>query len=717
MKQGWITITDWHAEDRLQARLIFFRKEIFLETVPSSFTISISADTRYKLFVNGKFAEYGPSKGDNHVWYSDTVNLSPYLLKGVNTIAVSVLHYPEETANGNHSMFRFDLPRLYISSIDLSGWKYRIKRDTSFYAEEERFAPLQIHEKTITDDHSWMKNDFDDSGWPDALICSSESLPVPLKPENLIPRTIPYMRKEEPVTFVLNEVIPASSTRSFIIDAKEEMTAFVKLTVENGEDSQIEVLYSECYELENGKGKRTDSLNGHLCGYKDDVSIKGNGESFFEPFWFRTFRYVKITVHAKKDLILKSFSYRETGYPLEVKTQVHVNDESFRKIQEISLRSLLRCMQETYIDCPFYEQLQYVMDTRAEILYTYAMSADDRLARKTIDDFARAQRTDGLLNCSYPNTNVNVIPGFSIYYILMLHDHMMYFGDPCLIRTYLPVVHRILNFFASHLSQTGLVEKIGGRIAEMPYWSFIDWAKEWMASDGMPKAGLMGPITLESELYLYGLQHAAELCEYVHDPHTEIYTKQAADLKHAIRTHSMKDGMITDGPGCDDLSEQAQVFGVLSGILNETEGKQALERSITDQSIAKCTVATSFYLFRALEKTGLYEYTDHCWDIWRRMIENDCTTCVEGEYYPRSECHAWGALALYELPSVILGVRPAAAGFSRILVSPTPGVFTHAEGTVHTPIGDISVSWQKNENEIDLTINCDEHLKSLIITK
>ena len=72
-------------------------------------------------------------------------------------------------------------------------------------------------------------------------------------------------------------------------------------------------------------------------------------------------------------------------------------------------------MHDTYMDCPFYEQLQYVQDTRSEILYTYAVSADDRLARQAIDDFASSQRADGLLNACYPNKNANVIPGFSIY--------------------------------------------------------------------------------------------------------------------------------------------------------------------------------------------------------------------------------------------------------------------------------------------------------------
>ena len=130
-------------------------------------------------------------------------------------------------------------------------------------------------------------------------------------------------------------------------------------------------------------------------------------------------------------------------------------------------------MQETYTDCPFYEQLQFIMDTRAQILFTYAVAADDRLARRAIDDFSRAQRPDGLLNCNYPNVNEFVIPGFAVFYIMMIYDHMMYFGDKELVKKNLPVIDGILSFFRNHLTTDGIVDQVGGIIGVNPRWSFI----------------------------------------------------------------------------------------------------------------------------------------------------------------------------------------------------------------------------------------------------
>ena len=70
----------------------------------------------------------------------------------------------------------------------------------------------------------------------------------------------------------------------------------------------------------------------------------------------------------------------------------------------------------------------------------------------------------------------NVIPAFSIYYLLMVHDHMMYLGDKALVKRHLPAIDGILGFFDRNLSEQGLVGKSGGPIMRHRYWSFIDWA-------------------------------------------------------------------------------------------------------------------------------------------------------------------------------------------------------------------------------------------------
>ena len=129
--------------------------------------------------------------------------------------------------------------------------------------------------------------------------------------------------------------------------------------------------------------------------------------------------------------------------------------------------------------------------------------------------------------------------------------------------------------------------------------------------------------------------------------------------------------MYQDGPGCGIYSQHCQVFAVLTNTVSVNTGKQYLLETLENrQNYAQCSVAMMYYLFRALEKCDLYEQTDALWDIWRAMIAKHMTTCAEDSLQSRSDCHAWGALALYELPSVVLGVRPGAPGYEKSGILP-----------------------------------------------
>ena len=709
----WLTVPV--REDRTQ--LLYFRHEFEASSLMGTFRLS--ADSRYKLFCNGVLVQAGPCKGDDKVWYCDEVSCKELLLPGTNVLAVEILWTGNDPWNSNHSLFSMGRPALYVEGISAQSWRCHAVDTLFFPAEEQGFAPLHIHEQAALDPGTigWKQPGFDDSGWTEAKAVPVKELPESRRPERLRPRAIPQMTLM-PHSFALRDfTVPANSEKEFVLDAGEEMCAYLCLRLTGGRGAKIELLQSECYTTGNGKQNRLDSEHGVLEGYTDSYTVTGLADECYEPFWFRTFRFLRLRVKTEAEpLRIVALDYMETGYPLEVKTCLTTSDPSLADIWDISLRTLKRCMHDTYMDCPFYEQLQYAMDTRAEILYTYAISADDRLARQAIDDFSRAQRPDGLLNCSYPNKNANVIPGFSIYWILMLHDHMMYFGDKAFLTRYLPTVTRILNFFHTHRNAAGLVDKLGGENGKAAIWSFIDWAESWMPTTGMPDAGLHGPITMESLLVLLGLQKAAELAEYLEKPEmASEWRNRAERLQRAIRACCLDDsGMLTDGPGRTEISQHAQVFGVLTGTLSREEGRRNLLRTIQERGITQCSVAMCFYLFRALEETGLYDYTDRYWDIWRRMVDNGCTTCVEAENYARSECHAWGALALYELPSVTLGVRPAAPGYEQIEVRPQPGRLSSASGTVHTPHGDVFVAWEKNGAGLKLEISCDAEVKRRI---
>ncbi len=722
MADGWIWLPE--GESRT-ARVALFRCVQDWEAVPETFRVRVTADSRYKLYVNGEPLAEGPCKGNREERYHEVLDAAPLMKPGRNVWAAAVLGYPAE--GGNQSVLRTGTPRFFLAPEDggtvwTGSWRGIFAEGVRFLPENPWYAPLGFYEDTVGDKalRGWMTPEYDDSRWLE---------PVPAPPMETVERPIPLLRgdwgrfsevtrvregdvSKEEWNALLREDRPVTvrAGRRAVVELSAEVlrTAFLRLRMTGGGGASLTLLQSECYveglpersgyRVLPRKGDRADA-SGELTGYEDRYTVAGGGTEGcpeeYEPFWFRTFRYVRLTVETGEEPItIRELRFRETGYPLEVRSRVETSDRTLQDIWDISLRSLRLCMHETYEDCPFYEQLQYLMDARSEMLYTYAVAADDRLARRCLEDFRASARPEGLLDARAPSTSPNVIPGFSVYYLGMLHDHRMYFGDRTLAERHLDTALGVLEFFHRNLNASGLVGRLGGFNGKERYWSFIDWAPGW--ETGVPGAIRQGPLTMESLLYLLGLQWGEELCRWLErSQEAETLRLRAEALREALRTRCMDgDGLLRDGPEVPLYSQHCQVFAVLTGTVDVSKGRESLLRTLREpERFTPCSVAMALYLFRALEACGLYDRTAALWDPWRRMVTNRLSTCSENDGQSRSDCHAWGALALYELPASILGVRPASPGFETFSVHPLPCGLDWAEGEVAMPRGVVHVQW------------------------
>ena len=83
----WIWIPSWSDADKKIPRTVLFRKNIKLTEILQKAELEISADTRYKLYINNDLVEVGPSKGDKSIWFKDCLDITRYLRKGTNILA------------------------------------------------------------------------------------------------------------------------------------------------------------------------------------------------------------------------------------------------------------------------------------------------------------------------------------------------------------------------------------------------------------------------------------------------------------------------------------------------------------------------------------------------------------------------------------------------------------------------------------------------------
>jgi hypothetical protein len=746
----------WIWSDRPRAHttheLVYFRRQFEVANPKRSrLAVRVTADSRYRLYLNGESVSVGPCKGDGWTHYYETVDLSPSLRQGMNVLAAKVLYFSNsvpllQKRIRPDSIWSSDRPGFLLDGVlaDEEGRtveclhtdrNWRCCQDESLTFVPATMTPHVGGTEKVDGaqkPHHWTGVDFNDSAWPDAVPFSevADLQYGQLTPWILTPRPIPplferqrwfvrVIRAEGDVPVNGDQFaqanpepvrLKAGSRVVVELDAGELTTGYLALAVSGGKGSNVRIRCSECYEEPTStpgnrrKGIRDQHEGRVLLGDTDSYAVAGAGRSVrerwetYEPFWFRTFRFVRLEIEvADEPLLIHRFDYRETGYPLDIQGSFRCSDPTFSTLWSISIRTLQRCMHETYEDCPYYEQLQYGQDTQLQILYTYHTSSDDRLARRAIFDFHSSLMPNGMLLSRHPSARPQVIPGFSFFWIFMVHDHYLYYGDARLVRRYISTVDAVLGWFDRLLTPDGLVGP-----APSEYWSFVDWTEQWKHLTGVPPAAQKGPVTVYSLYYAVALQRAADLHDAAQRPDTaREYRQRAEDVLRAVQRHcwSKPRELYKDGPGVDEYSQHAQVWSVLAGLTGAESAAGLMARTLDSVDLTKVSYSMSFYLFRALSRAGLYDRAFALWDTWRALADLHLTTWLEDPISQRSDCHGWGSIPLYEFTAEILGVKPAEPGYSRIRIKPQRGPLKWAEGIVSTSRGNVSVRWKTDDED------------------
>ena len=147
-----------------------------------------------------------------------------------------------------------------------------------------------------------------------------------------------------------------------------------------------------------------------------------------------------------------------------------------------------------------------------------------------------------------------------------------------------------------------------------------------------------------------------------------------------------------EAPSFNEFSQHAQILGVLTGLLSGKRGYNALNNMLSDKSTISCSLPWQYYLFRALERFGMYKEMRQRLDDFTKLQDFNFTTMPEwGFEGSRSDCHAWSAVPLYEITATILGVRPAEDGWNKILVQPNLLGYSDCKGDVITPHGVVHI--------------------------
>ena len=201
-----------------------------------------------------------------------------------------------------------------------------------------------------------------------------------------------------------------------------------------------------------------------------------------------------------------------------------------KKIFETGWRTARLCAVETYMDCPYYEQLQYIGDTRIQALVSLYNTGDDRLMRNAITQLDYSRMAEGITLSRYPTANAQEIPTFSLWWIGMLNDYWMYRNDASFVKQFLPGERQVLQFFSKY-------QQPDGSLKNAPYWEFTDWAEGKGWHSGMAPFGKDGGSAALDLQLLWAYQIAAKLEDSLGmKAFANEYSKRAAILQQTIKT-------------------------------------------------------------------------------------------------------------------------------------------------------------------------------------
>ena len=713
-KAWWLGLPAREIEEKhilhgeLNNRFAYYRCAVPL-MAGAELTLNITAGSRYRLWVNGKPVCSGPCKGDLHRWYYDTVELTKYLTAGKNVFAVQVLFVDHDATihqeDQNSPIFSIYAPggthRLAVEGAALNPDGTTVDLTTGF-ADWRCFLDasrrLTNQEPTIymgatceeidfsAMPHSWKQPDFDSSGWERPRKLETVIVNDDMRTVGLVQR---YPIKERPIPMLYEcesrfanpgalrtaVTVPPGQTRTFLLDAGVEVNAFPRFTFCGGRGSTVSITWFEKF---TGTKHKADP-GGKIEGITDVLHL--NGEPVcHEPFWYKTFRFVSITVEAGEETVIDPPEYRETGYPMAVISDITSSEGWVKEVYELCVRTLKNCMMDTYMDCPFYEQNQFPMDTRLQALFCSAVSGDLRLTDKALEDFHCSITPDGLVHGRYPASYQQIISTFSLHYIFMLEETYQQSGDIAALKRFLPDLDRILGYYDSRIGKDGLVGRLG-------WWEFVDWLPQWSFCGGIPEALLHGPSAIINLMYALALEKSAVLWEAAgRKGLAEEYRERKASILERVYSlcWDADREMVREGPNFSQFTQHAQSWAVLTGMLEGQQARTALRRAMDDGDVLKCGFSTSYEWFRALEQAGMYEETEKYMRDWAALPAMGNTTCPEVPGDSRSECHAWSALPIYELLRVFGGIRMEAG---QVVIAPVPGYLEDYSGCVCIPGG------------------------------
>ncbi len=652
-----------------------------------SVNMTLSCDSNYAAYVNGRLTAFGQYADYPAYKIADTVDITPFVRKGANRIAITVWYYgigsstytvgqpglvyeiTQEAAvlaaSGTNTLSRINPGYLQGYGDMISGQLGPTFRrddcaaDDRFIAEgaADGFVPAALtgfepalhprpNEKLVLRDrvtaklartgvYSWTRGDAPQTKMQYAAI----SYRNPAEISDSAPNA--RLVGEHPIRF------HADGPLFILLDLEKESVGFLDLDLEVPADTPITIGWGE--HLDDGVCRT--AIRGFFCEYR----AKAGRNRYMNPFRRLGCRYLQLFIESG-EVILHYAGIRPTEYPLNIRDYHSGNllrDTIYRACQD----TLIACMHEHYEDCPWREQALYTMDSRNQMLCGYYAFGETRFPRAALRLIAEGMTEHGLLSICYPADTPLCIPSFSAVYFIQMKEYIDYSGDTSLAEEVYPVLERLMHTFTDRM-ENGLLPAFGGNPA---FWNFYEWSDTLSGGIGNKDASLPdAPINAFLSLALTSF---AAICEAIGKAgKAKELRALCAQLNRAIadRFYDRERKVFITADSVDRISVLTNSLCLLCGAAEGLDTSVILPMLADNGKASGAipnTLSMNGFRFDALMRADREAYGPVILDEIDReylyMLRNGATTfweTIRGEEdfnEAGSLCHGWSALPIY----------------------------------------------------------------------
>jgi hypothetical protein len=517
-----------------------------------------------------------------------------------------------------------------------------------------------------------------------------------------ITASTPLDPQHEPVTFPLT-IAPttAQAARHYLIDFGRELIGWLEFDVEASAGSILDMVGFEG--IQDGELRMTELMNNSLR-YTCHA-----GRQSYRSIVRRGFRYLLLSVHSgTSTTTIFNIKTALATYPGEPRGSFSCSDARLTQIWQMCAYTLRLCTEDTFTDCPAYEQAFWIGDAYTDAMVHAVVHGDMRIVERCMKLCADSLQLYPLANSQLPSGWDVIIPNWSWFWALGCYEYYRFTGNRQFVRDLYPALKQQADVI-------GRARNVQGLFTMPEVWHFLEWTDIDAGPDYI--------MAHENMLACLVLQRTAEFARVIgEDQDAERWLRIAHELRDAINnvfwseeTQAYVDSIHDDGTLSSTVSLPTNICALLANIPPDPQ-REPLLAAVRQQPAGWVRIGTpwmfSFHLQLLARERRVAEMLDHISERWGAMLDKGATTTWEtfpgwekSSLWTRSWCHAWSSLPAYLLSTAVLGIHPQTPGFARTRIAPQLGELSWAQGSMPTPHGDIQVRIEKVERDLSLEIS------------